>query len=82
MNEINYDVQAQYVNPTERLLKIKLEEQKEVNRYLLNLKKEIGTQIRLLKPNSIMEAQTHSTETEMCFKNVNLQESKQSYDIY
>ena len=55
----------QNVNPMERRLKIKLEEQEAVNRYLLNLKKEIGTQIRLLKPNTIAEAQTHAKETEM-----------------
>ena len=45
INKINYTVQAQHVNPMERRLKIKLEEQEAVNRYLLNLKKEIGTQI-------------------------------------
>ena len=49
-------------------LKIKLREQEAVNRYLLNLKKEIGTQIRLLKPNTITEAQTHAIETEMWLK--------------
>ena len=68
INEINYAVQAQHINPTERRLKIKLEEQEAVNRYLLNLKKEIGTQIRLLKPNTITEAQTHAIETEMWLK--------------
>ena len=52
----------------ERRLKIKLKEQEAVNRYLLNLKKEIGTQIRLLKPNTITEAQTHAIETEMWLK--------------
>ena len=52
----------------ERRIKIKLEEQEAVNRYLLNLKKEIGTQIRLLKPNTIKEAQTHAIETEMWLK--------------
>ena len=52
----------------ERRLKIKLEEQEAVNRYLLNLKKEIGIQIRLLKPNTITEAQTHAIETEMWLK--------------
>ena len=68
INEINYAVQAQHVNPMERRLKIKLEEQEAVNRYLLNLKIEIGTQIRLLKPNTITEAQTHAIETEMWLK--------------
>ena len=52
----------------ERRLKIKLEEQEAVNRYFLNLREEIGTQIRLLEPNTIREAQTHTIETEMWFK--------------
>ena len=68
INEINYAVQAQHVNPMGRLLKIRIEEQEAVNRYLLNLKKEIGTQIRLLKLNTITEAQTHAIETEMWLK--------------
>ena len=50
LNEINYARQAQYANPTERRIKIKMEEQEAINRYLLNLKREIGLQIRLLKP--------------------------------
>ena len=68
INEINYAVQAQHVNPMERRIKIKLEEQEAVNPYLLKLKKEIGTQIRLLKPNTITEAQTYAIETEMWLK--------------
>ena len=44
---------------------MKLEEQKAVNRYLLNLKKLIGIQITLLKPVTITEAQAHAAETEM-----------------
>ena len=67
-NEINYAVQVQHVNPMERRLKIKLEEKEAVNRYLLNLKKKIGTQIRLIKLNTITEAQTHAIETEMWLK--------------
>ena len=65
VNEINYAVQAQHINPIERRIKIKLEEQEAVNRYLLNLKREIVSQIRLLKPSTITEAQTHAVETEM-----------------
>ena len=55
-NEINYLVQSQHVNPTKRRLKIELEEKEAVNRYLLNLKREIGMQVRLLKPNIVNEA--------------------------
>ena len=68
INEINYAVQAQNVNPMECRIKIKLEEQEAVNRYLLNLKNEIVTQIRLLKPNTITEAQAHAIETEIWLK--------------
>ena len=52
----------------ERRIKIKLEELETVNRYLLNIKREIGTQIRLLKPSTITEAQTHAVEIEMWLK--------------
>ena len=65
VNEINYAIQSQHINPIERRLKMKLEEQEAVNRYLLNLKKEIGIQIRLLKPTIITQAQSHAVETEM-----------------
>ena len=68
INEINYVIQAQHTNPTERRIKIKLEEQEAVNRYLLNLRREVGSQIRLLKPTTITEAQTHAIETEMWLK--------------
>ena len=68
VNEINYAVQAQHINPQERRIKIKLEEQEAVNRYLLNLKREIGTQIKLLKPSTITKVQTHAAETEMWLK--------------
>ena len=68
VNEINYAIQSQHTNPIKRRLKMKLEEQEAVNRYLLNLKKEIGIQIRLLKPATITEAQAHADETEMCIR--------------
>ena len=52
----------------DRRIKMKLEDQEAVNRYLLNLKKEIGKQIRLLKPNTVTEAQTHAIETKIWLK--------------
>ena len=39
-----------------------------MNRYLLNLKREIGIQVRLLKPNTISEAQALAIETEIWLK--------------
>ena len=68
LNEINYATQAQYQNPTERRIKIKMEEQEAINRYLLNLKREIRLQIRSLKPTTLAEAQGYASETEMWIK--------------
>ena len=42
-----------------------MEEQEAINRYLLNLKREIGIQISLLKPTSLAEAQAYAFKTEM-----------------
>ena len=67
-NEIYYLVQSQHVNPTKRRLKIELEEEEAVNRYMLNLRREIGMQVRLLKPATISEAQSHAIETETWLK--------------
>ena len=41
------------------------EEEDAVNRYLLNLKREIGLQIRFLRPTTRGEAQGYASETEM-----------------
>ena len=67
-NEINYAIKSQHTNPIEKRIKIKLEKQEAVSRNLLNLKRELGSQIRLLKPTTITEAQTHVTEIEMWLK--------------
>ena len=67
-NEIYYLVQSQHVNPTKRRLKIELEEEEAVNRYMLNLRREIGMQVRLLKSATISEAQSHAIETETWLK--------------
>ena len=39
-----------------------MEEQEAVNRYLLNLKREIGLQIRSLKPTTLAEAQGYASK--------------------
>ena len=49
-------------------MKIELEKEEAVNRYSLNLKREIGIQVRLLKPNTISEAQALAIETETWLK--------------
>ena len=45
-----------------------MEEQVAINRYLLNSKREIGLQIRLLKPTTLAEAQGYASKTEMWIK--------------
>lgn len=65
MNEILYSAQSQYTNSSERKIKIKMEEQEATSRYIINLKREIGLQVRPLKPKSISEAQNYAAESEM-----------------
>ena len=64
-NEFNYIIQGQCTNPMEKKIRIKIEEREQLETYLLNLKREIGLQVRLMKPNSIAEAQGQAVETEM-----------------
>ena len=45
-----------------------MEKQEAINRYLFHLKREIGLQIRLLKPTTLAEAQGYASETEMWIK--------------
>lgn len=65
MNEILYSAQSCYTCPTERKIKIKMEEQEGTSRYVINLKREIGLQVRPLKPKNISEAQNYAAESEM-----------------
>ena len=64
-NELNYIIQGQCTNPMERKIRIKIEKRDQLETYLLNLKREIGLQVRLMKPNSIAETQGQVVETEM-----------------
>ena len=47
-NKLNYSIQKQHNSPLKRRIRSKIEETEKVNRYLLNLRKEIELQIRLV----------------------------------
>ena len=57
-NELNYAVHASS-EESERRITLKIEEKQLINRYMLNLRREIGTQVRLRKPISL----SHSGST-------------------
>ena len=76
-NELNYVIQGLHTSPTLRRLRIKIEEEEHVSRYLLNLRKEIGLQVRLMKPLTLSEAQNQTLETEMWLKESHPQRTTQ-----
>lgn len=67
LNELNYAVQASSEG-TERQLRLEIEEKEAINRYMLNLKREIGIQVRAMKPTTLMEAQKEAAEYETWLK--------------
>lgn len=67
LNELNYAVQASSEG-TERQLRLEIEEKESINRYMLNLKREIGIQVRAMKPITLMEAQKEAAEYETWLK--------------
>ena len=52
----------------ERRIKIQIEKKESLKRYTLNLKREIGLQVEVQKPDNITEAQKQSLEMEMWLK--------------
>ena len=68
VNELKYAVQAEHTGPMERRLAIGIEEKESLKRYMLNLKREIGLQVKAQKPTTLGEAQNYATEMELWFK--------------
>ena len=52
----------------ERKLALKIEEKSAIKRYIMNLREEIGIQVRPLKPVSLNQAQQEALEAEIWFK--------------
>ena len=56
LNELQYALQAEQSNPTERKLALKIEKKSAIKRYIMNLREEIGIQVRPLKPVRLNQA--------------------------
>ena len=70
-NELNYAVQNEHSNSTVRRLALQVEEKSAIKKYVINLKEEIGTQVRPLKPTTLNQAQQEALESEVWFKERN-----------
>jgi Zinc knuckle./Retrotransposon gag protein. len=68
VNELKYAVQAEHSGPMERRIAIGIEEKESLKRYMLNLKREIGLQVRAQKPITLGEAQNYAIEMELWLK--------------
>lgn len=68
VNELKYAVQAAHSLPMKRRIAIDLEEEECLKKYLLNLRREIGLQVKAQKPSSLAEAQNNAIEMEMWLK--------------
>ena len=55
VNEVKYAVQAAYKGPTRRRVALELEEEECLKKYLLNLRWELGWQVKPLKPANLTE---------------------------
>lgn len=64
-NDLNYAVQASHSGPTKRHLAIEIEKEECLKKYLLNLRREIGLQVKAQKPSDLAEAQNNAIEMEM-----------------
>ena len=68
VNELKYAVQSEHPGPMERKIAINIEEKESTKRYLLNLRREIGLQVKAQKPTNLSEAQNYAVEMEMWLK--------------
>ena len=64
-NELIYAVQNEQSNPTSRRLALQIEEKSAINRYIMNLRVEIGAQVRPLRPDTLNRAQQEALEVEV-----------------
>lgn len=64
VNELNYTILAEHSNNTARRIALHIEEKSAIKKYIMNLREEIGSQAKPLKPDSIQKAQQEASETE------------------
>ena len=67
-NELNYAIQNEHSNSTMRRLALQVEEKSGIKKYIMNLKEDIGTQVRPLKPTTLNQALQEALESEVWFK--------------
>ena len=65
VNELKYAVQSEHSNSVERRIAIQIEEKESLKRYMLNLRREIGLQVKAQKPKNFCEAQNLAAELEI-----------------
>lgn len=75
-NELNYAIQNEHSNVTSRRLALQTEEKSSIKRYIMNLKEDIGIQVRPLKPLTLMQAQQDALESEIWYKERNISKSR------
>lgn len=68
MNELKYAVQSSHKGPVKRRIALDIEETECLQKYLMNLRREIGLQVKAQKPTNIGEAQNMATEMETWLK--------------
>ena len=61
VNELKYAVQSEHPGPMERKIAINIEEKESTKRYFLNLRREIGLQVKAQKPINLSEAKLSAT---------------------
>ena len=71
LNELNYAVQAEHHNKTARKIALQFEENASIKKYIMNLRDEIGSQVRPLKPQNINKAQQEALEAEIWYREKN-----------
>ena len=67
-NELKYAVQAAHKNPMKRRIAMDIEEAECLKKYLMNLRKEIGLQVKAEKPTTLTEGQNSAIEMELWLK--------------
>ena len=70
-NELTYALQSNHTSGIERKLALKMEEKSAVKRYIMNLRDDISSQVRPMKPKTINEALQEALESEIWLKEKN-----------
>ena len=68
VNKLKYTVQSEHSNSAQRRTVFPIEEKESLKRYMLNLRREIGPQVKAQKPRNLCKAQNQAAEMEMWLK--------------